>query len=337
MWAGDVHFQRAAEELLKRPIKEPEVYDDTYNPLRSCVAIYGHELSAKADAVRAYCSRTGLANCSFSLTPEGSVEEDLGQVWTYLIQLVEDGKLRAGDPTLIVILEHADRLCFDCTTEASARDAISLQDAARGYGVLFACCMDRTPLHLSGAAPATSLCTPRHQKRVFEQFANASIFFSTPPSGWIANYYQQELERFCDFYARVVEPRTKRPLTLSLTDGDYTVLADASKDAPVGLLDIFLKTLYRDFCAIHCPFKDGILSADNVCAPPYVNSSLGVKHIAANPKLLQDGKAAFEALCGGARASEKPKPKPASDVNTSDGFVAPEPAAKKARSESSAE
>ena len=315
MWGGDVHFRDGMDNLVRLPLREPAMFDDTFNPPRRCVAVFGHEQSNKHAAVEQYCREFGMPFISSALSRDGSVHADMSYLLQLLMERFQAGQL--GPRPAVVLLQRADRLCFDCDTDEAARNALSLADAAQQFNIIWVCLMDRTPMHPS---PSTPLCTARHQIHFLEQFMDAALYFPPPDSSWMRDYLRERMESFARFYAERVQPALNRPLRIELTDADYTVLADATRGAAVGHVDAYLRAVWHALCSEHWPLgPDGVADASFFCGPPFVVSSQGVQHMVRGLKALRDGEAHFEEYCGGARQAEK---QPAKRVRTeSEAFV----------------
>lgn len=294
LWNGGVRFQDALDNLLGYPCLQPDAFDERFNPPRRCIAVLGHELSTKCAAVIDYCRRHNLEPLHFSLDPLRPVGPEVLALNEQIERmLVSDARAR------ILVLEHADRLAFDADTPEARSFAVHLERIAEHYNLLWVCLMDRPKM----AGPSNPL--------FWRQFVDAVVYYGPPDSTWTKRYLKARLQAFQSHYDTAVAPRLDgRRLKVELSDADYTVLADAMRDASAGHIDAYLRSVCRALCAPHWPLPAGEHTAgiDFFAGPPFVNSAEGTPHILRSIKNVRTAESYFADAAGGSAPVAAPNP-----------------------------
>ena len=272
-------FGHGLESLVVEPCKYASAFDATYNRMRRCVAVLGHERADKTGFLTAYCEKQSIGYYVFEFDPTLSVSQSLATFQDALRKKYAPPKEDKSNNVLI--LARADRMAFECDTLEAATFVTNLEAMAETLRAIVVCLIDRTPMQVRD-------CSPKHVQRFFSQFTDALLYYEPPTTAYIGRYLRHHFKEFQALYYSTLRQHTshKRELDLTeaLSEDDYTLLSEACKGASVGHLDDYLQSACRALCAPHCPATTTSEIKSFICGPPFVKSTeLG-------PHILRDAK-----------------------------------------------
>lgn len=264
MWDGGEQFNKGLFDLIAHPIKNPQAYQTKFNPLRSCVAVLGHELSNKTAYVQHFCETNELPYFVFSFEKSISVTKSLELLSNKLAE--QDMLLRK---TMVLILENADQLAFECDSQEALRRALRLKEwifqdedgqIARGK-LITVCMMNRID------SPNQNL---EFLSLFYDQFKDAVLYFPPPTSNYVKDYVKLAFQNFANEYdTRLKKYYGNRDVPLELTDEDYTCIAEASRHASMGHIHEYLHRVWHAICSTDSMFT---LKGSVVCGAPFMQN-----------------------------------------------------------------
>lgn len=253
------------KDVVMPPIFNQELFHPVTNPLRYCLALFGRKGVKKRALMQQLMDTHGVMYASVGVTPENI--EDIPQA---IVEYVADigGTLEPDDPRLrgVVLIEHADRLCFEPPTKEVMEFALDISKVATIGKVMIIGLFDRLPP--SKDDPNINNGLRHYQTKFFTQFKGGG--YMPPPH---SDYRQQLFRWYFDFYQNNAGKAAK--ITFDLSDGDYVELADASSNTTIDMMVEWIqKVLY-----VYAKPRDEPLVINIDTLSEHLNNAQGFPHI----------------------------------------------------------
>jgi hypothetical protein len=211
--AGSAQFVQDLDAMIGRPWNDPTLYNDSLlMPMRRTVAVYGRRGVGKRAAVERYCDEHGIIFDTVTI--------EYGQTATAVaaLQASITKDFRRAKPELnmvdhVFIIERADILAFEPSNEDTMLFSMTMEQMARRYNIMFVCLFDRHPSEFEHSNGNNMF-----RRAFFDQFP---LFTYLSPPG-----QEYRLEFFKTYFKAAAG---KIGFTVSLSEGDYYMLADASR------------------------------------------------------------------------------------------------------------
>ena len=230
---------------LVQPLRKPQLYHGVAGTLPWAHGIYGREGLTKGRLIEQLLAEHEVAEYELISVTLGQCSIAMERVLCAVKAVKEKsggGMHAIPPPQYILIIDHADILCYEPDDEASMLDAISLAERCARAGVIVVALFDRVPGELS-VDHATSFLRACHNK-FFAQFSG-SVCYAAAPS----EEYRERLFRWAvaTFVAHMQQAAGHlRPFQCDLSDDNYKELCMLSSwTTPTQILD-WLNRSFRE-------------------------------------------------------------------------------------------
>lgn len=218
------------EENVLTPWKHPEYYEPRLAPLPWCVSVFGRTGVHKHKAIAELCQAHEIPYVSVSVTL-GHTQDAVNMMDCCLIEAAKEQPRQDGGPIVILIVDHMDILLYEADGEAVMLKALSLDKFSK-HGVFIIGLFDRTSNDPDLVQRPTKPWEKECQIKFYQQFRQMG-FAAAPHATFRASYFEWAISAFVKHLHAC-----GRHMTLDLTEGDYTSLADYSTFAtPKNILE----------------------------------------------------------------------------------------------------
>jgi len=181
---------------IVQPLRKPRLYHGVTGTLPWAHGIYGREGLGNGRVVTELLAEHGVRRDEYRLIRvvlgkcAEALEHALDVVQEVLNAYADGGQV----PRHVLILEHADILCYEPDGEATMLDAIALADRCARAGVMVVALFDRIPGELS-ADRASSFMRACHNK-FFAQFAGSVCYAAAPTEDYRERLFRWAVATF---------------------------------------------------------------------------------------------------------------------------------------------
>jgi len=257
----------AFEHTVVQAMCSPHVYHPTYAPIPWLVALHGRPGMDKLQVVEMLCKAYGLSSSYTTVVVKiGETMASLNSI-KCIAQATKDVGTQQGstNPLHIIVIEHADVLCYEPDTETSLLQSITLGELCESTGVLVVGIFDRLPGDFQGQ---TSAWAKECHNKFYAQF-DTTIYLDAPDASFRAELFKFYIEGFVTHYNKTHTD----PITCDLKEEDYVTLADCSTFAtPENILffmrKVFLNVLHSNTQELTLTYIEG-----------FTNTKYGAPHI----------------------------------------------------------
>lgn len=286
------------------PFANPEQYHSEYCPIPWIQAFFGREGVEKVKTVELLAEKYKIDSQIVTVRLGHTIDALNHIIAAKRSTIVEPGII---GPVHLLIVDHADILCYEPDSEQAMLAAIQLSDL-QNSNIMFVGLFDRLP----GTGDKSRL-TPYAQEcqaKFWQQFVNMG-YMPSPDAEFRISYMKHILNNFFT-HMRVT---TKRTFNFNLTDAEYTMLADCSTFATNDNIKVWLRHVFYDIIQ-HNDIKD----IDFDFFEQHMKKSTGTPHICdiANydPRQVENE---FSTACGRGPVAKAKKnivvTKPDADLN----------------------
>ena len=218
-------------DTISRAYEHPEMFHDRLAPIPWRAALFGREGVHKAAALTKLCDQHKYNY----LTVDVRIGKTMAALTYMECCLTEAQKVNAEDtgPHTIMIVNHADVLCYEPDNESCMLKALELERFADA-GVMIVGIFDRIPNDQD--PQKTTPWAKECQMQYFRQFQHIG-YAACPSSDFRQEYFRWALNAFVVHHAK---------RTLDLSEGDYVKLADYSTFATCKNIMSFLRNIFYD-------------------------------------------------------------------------------------------
>jgi len=219
------------DNVVLLPMTHPAMFNAITNPARRCLALFGRKGVQKLRLVENILIARSVPYCVVNVEPAQTTRA------MKEIRLVHERL--AGGGTGVLVIDHADILCFEPDTEAVMETCLQLSQLAKDCGMAILILCDRTP-----PTPEDDTQVPRHLRMYYERFFgqfNGSGYMPTPPSAYRIDMFRWYFTRFEQTVG------THNGVTFKLSDGDYIELADASSYCTIDAVVVWIRRVLYKF------------------------------------------------------------------------------------------
>jgi hypothetical protein len=253
VWEGDKDFRESLEQVVLKPYTQPDVFHPLLNPIRHLALVYGRPGVGKKEAVLAFCTKHSIPTLAVDVVfgQASHIMTHLGAAIRKQTNAIADVTAQYGTPETdtidhVIVIDKFDVLLFEPDTEAVMSYVLDLDRLAQSSRALFVCLSDRLPSE-EAATPVAHM-TRLYRDRALAQFKRASIMLRSPSIDHRTALFKSLLEAFVAHQRSVGVD-----VSLSLTDGDYTKLSDASMHATSADIATFLKAIFYKIASDNPP------------------------------------------------------------------------------------
>ncbi len=256
--------------VIKPCFTNHKVYHPLLAPLPWAHALFSREGNQKMRALETIFKREGMNAYSKITVQLGGCKKALQEI-TITANMNASIKMENDDskvenqpqtqaPTYIILVDHADILCYEPDGEESLLECTRLAALAKATNSIIICLFDRLPRDM--ALDRMSAWAKECHDKFFAQFRSTG-FIPAPHAT-----YRLELFKWCiDEWIKHLA--TQRPMICELTEPDFTNLVDyAAYDTPLGIIHwmqrVFLNMVERiEQNSINMDFLEGHLTLAN--------------------------------------------------------------------------
>jgi len=213
-------------DVVLPPINTPQLFDPVTNPLRNCVALFGRKGVQKRRAVEHLLNESGTISAGVSVDSD-NIEAVPGLVTKFATDIGATVELDTPRLRGVLIIEHADVLCFEPPTKQVMEFTLDLAHIANTCKVLVLCLFDRLPPAPGDKDDWINPGHTRYYQKFFAQFTGGG--YMPPPH---SEYRAQLFRWYFEYYENSVAGRNAM-VRFNLSDGDYVELAAASSNTTV--------------------------------------------------------------------------------------------------------
>lgn len=275
VWVSPILESQFKRHILL-PLTKPQVYHPELLPIPWCTAVIGRkgldkclsvEELLKRHGIRSYQILENAENCQTLLEDVQAIFDQVHNMWINM-----PGKPYA--PIHVLVIDNADRLCFEPDNEATAKVALKLAESAKEAHCLLIAICDRLPN--PGLYSATTL-PPYGGQRMLTQFYNqfhVLLYAPCPDGAFRITYFKWLAERFSTH----LRESAGRKLSLAMDDEQFRLFADHSGHATQ--LNIY-QWMQKLFYALISEPTQVLLDWDYIASPGagFISHRTGVPHI----------------------------------------------------------
>ncbi len=213
-------------DVVLPPINAPQLFDPVTNPLRNCLALFGRKGVQKRRAVEHLLNESGTTFASVSVNSD-NIEAVPGMVTAFAAEIGATADLDTPRLRGVLIIEHADVLCFEPPTKEVMEFTLDLTTVADTCKVVVLCLFDRLPPVSGDKDEWINPGHTRYYQKFFAQFTGGG--YMPPPH---SEYRTQLFRWYFEYYENSVAGRSAM-VRFNLSEGDYVELAAASSNTTV--------------------------------------------------------------------------------------------------------
>ncbi len=218
------------------PFAHPEQYHPDYAPIPWIHAMFGREGVEKLKTIEALINKYNIDSFDVISVRLGHTTDALN----YMISQKRAVQVEEGviGPVHLLVIDHADILCYEPDDEASMLAAIDLKEL-QTKNIMLVALFDRLP----GYSDPTKI-TPyakECQAKFFNQFFTMA-YMPAPDADFRIVFIKHIMTEFFSH----LRDTTKREFTFEMSDNEYTMLADCSTFATKDNIRMWLRNVFYD-------------------------------------------------------------------------------------------
>lgn len=316
MWIPP-RLEDAFKNTVVKTFTSPHLYHPVLAPLPWLISVYGRPGLDKLEVLEKLCLTYGLYGSYKSVvvklgyTTQAMTEiRCIAEATQSVLKEEEDEALlsakdvelelkREVKPYFIILVDHADILCYEPDSERCLLDALELKEICETNKVLIVGIFDRLP---GETQPQTSPWLRECHNKFFTQF-NVDLYVEAPSDTFRIQLFKFYISEFEAHYNKTQEG--EQPLVVKLNEDDYERLAGFSTFATPENILYFMRKVFLNILQA-CP---DCLDVDYI--ERFTNQKFGAPHICSYD--ARDADNHFSTACGFGPAP-KPKLKKKNDV-----------------------
>lgn len=278
-------LDEAFKNTVVKAFTTPHVYHPKYAPLPWAVGLYGRPGMEKMEVMESLCLRYGLLTSVTKVDVKlGETGKALDMIWctaaaTALVlkeelQFLPEGEIAPQKVVShIILINHADILCYEPDSEQSLLRSIELKNFCQSKNVLFIAIFDRLPGETHGQ---TTTWVREATNKFFKQF-DAQLYIEPPNEEFRIKLFKYYIEDFVTYY------NDTHKVALPLNIEDYEPLAPISTFATPDNILTFLKNIFSKLVHVDLSDSEDFELLKNGITLEYIetftNNAHGAPHI----------------------------------------------------------
>lgn len=250
------------------PFTNPSLYHAEFVPIPFCQAIVGRKGVDKLRTIEHLVRQANIYSTRTVDVQFGKTTDALADISAFFKSCNEQNDKDQYGPRDLLIVNHADILCFEPDNEHTLMEATKIAEAARSCNVLVIALCDRAVGTGGDMSQNMTVWAKTCQRNFFTQF-DVVTFASAPDAAFRIKFMQWAIEEF----AKHLQLKGRK-LIVELSEKDYKVIEDyttyATQDHLMDWLQRVNTGLIEDGCRI-------ILDLDFMSE--FLGKRMGVHHV----------------------------------------------------------
>ena len=262
-------LEKYFENKVVLPYFTSTLYHPDFAPIPYCQAIVGRQGVGKLESIQALLKKANILSTKTINVEFGKTGQAILDIQTSF-GASRERSLREGtnSPCHVLVINHADILCYEPDNEKTLLDAIGIAESAKECNTIVLAICDRATGTGGDKSENMTVWARTCQTKFFAQFDSVA-FAPAPNAEFRIKYMRWAIDAFAEHCKQ-----QGRKLIIDISDNDYKVLEDYTTYATQRHLMFWMQKIFiailEDACSI-------VLDMNLMCE--YLGKRMGALHV----------------------------------------------------------
>jgi len=265
IWVS-TRMEQYFENKIMLPYFNSNLYHPILAPIPYCQAIVGREGIQKVEMIEYLLTKANIFSMEIINVSFGKTSDAIMHIMTALDGCI--GQPVENGPCRVIVINHADILCYEPDNEQSLLKATEIAAKAKASNAIVIAICDRAQGTKGDNSQNMTAWARTCQTKFFAQFD--SVGFASAPNGEFRSKY---IKSAIDTFTTHCHAQGRK-LIVELSETDYKLLEDYSTYSTQGHLMDWLQKVFVGLLEDECRI---ILDIDFMCG--FIGKRMGVPHV----------------------------------------------------------